>query len=248
VLPTVPGAFPIEWGWLAPPPLDRVLGLVTIFLGGFVLRRDRLLAGVFVGACLALIVLSVTIYPLKVRHAGLIAVLLIGLIWIEREETGAEPCLAGQLWLAVLAAGGIWFGVGALLQPFCLSRPLTDWIARRHLAGAPWAAATGALGGDISAAFGAPTYNLQRQCWNTYQTWNYDFGVKPAGADLARRLERFRRSEGGGYLLADAPIASGAEDGMRLEARFSGAMLPQELYVYRLSPSPRVGPPLADCG
>ena len=124
---------------------------------------------------------------------------------------------------------------------------MTQWIRDRSLSRAPWAAYPGLLGTDISGALDRPTYNLQKRCWNSYQTWNYDYDARPEGPLPRQRLAVFADAVGRSYLLTDAPIEVGPEVGIRLESRFTGTMLSQRLYVYRLDPTSRAARALPNC-
>ena len=242
IAPVQVGSYPAVWLWRPPTPVAWVLGALTPIAGVFVLRRDWRLAGAYLLFCLGLIVIGVAIYPIQVRHAGLIVVLLIGLLWIQKDLTGAEPGMVARVWLVSLAAGGLWIAGCSIVQPFSYARPLADWVRERKLADAPWAALPGFLGTDLTGELGRPTFNVQKQCWNTYQRWNYDYDDRPNGVALGQRLEDFAQSAGPAYLITDAPLDAGPEVRTQLLARFSGAMFAgtdpnPDLRVYRIDPA-----------
>jgi hypothetical protein len=242
IVPVPVGRFPAVWLWSPPPPIDFALGILTPVLGVLALRRDWRLAATFLAFCLGLLFVSVAIYPIHVRHAGLIVVLLIGLLWIEKDRSGADPNIVARLWLAALAAGGIWIAGCSFFQPFSYARPLADWVRERKLADTPWAAFPGFLGSDLTGQFGRPTFNVQKGCWNTYQRWNYDYDDRPRGAALGQRLEDFAQAVGPAYLITDAPLDAGPNARTQLAATFSGAMFSgtdpnPQLRVYRIDPA-----------
>jgi hypothetical protein len=242
IAPVQIGSYPAVWLWRPPTPVAGVLGVLTPILGAFVLRRDWRLAGAYLLFCVGLVVIGVAIYPIQVRHAGLIVVLLIGLLWIRKDVTGADPGLVARLWLLSLAAGGVWMAGCSLVQPFSYARPLANWVRERKLADAPFAALPGFLGTDFTGQFDRATFNVQKQCWNTYQRWNYDYDERPTGAALGRRLEEFAEAVGAAYLITDAPLDAGPDVKTQLVATFSHAMFAgtdpnPQLRVYRIDPA-----------
>jgi hypothetical protein len=252
IAPVQVGAYPAAWLWRPPTAAAWALGVLTPLLGAFVLRRDWRLAGAYLLFCLGLIVIGVAVYPIQVRHAGLIVVLLIGLLWIQKDRTGADPGVVARLWLLSLAAGGVWMAGCAFVQPFSYATPLADWVRARKLADEPWAAFPGFLGTDLTGQSGRPTFNVQKQCWNTFQRWNYDYDDRPAGAALGRRLEDFADAVGPAYLITDAPMNAGPGVRTRLVATFSRAMFSAtdpnpQLRVYRIDPARQVPRPLPTC-
>jgi hypothetical protein len=242
IWPVPVGFFPTTWLWGPPAPIDFAVGLLAPILGVLALRRDWRLAGAFLIFCLGLLFIGSVVYPIQPRHAGLIVILLIALLWIEKDLSGADPDLFARLWLTALAACGIWIAGCSFFQPFSYARPLSDWIRERKLADAPWAAFPGVLGTDFTGQFGRPTFNIQKACWNTYQRWNYNYKDKPRGAPLGQRLEAMAEAVGPTYLITDAPLDAGSTVRTQPVATFSGAMFSgreeyPQLRVYRIDPA-----------
>ncbi len=242
IAPVAVGVYPAFWLWSPPAPVAAALGAVTLMLGLIIFRRDWRLAAAYLVFCLGLIIIGVAVYPIHLRHVGLIVVLSIGLLWIDKDRSGRDPCGIATLWLASLAVGGLWMVGCSFFQPFSYARPLEDWVRSRGLANAPWAAFPGTLGGDFSGVFERPTFNVQKDCWNTYQRWNYNYDIRPSGPALGDRLEAFSEAVGPAFLLTDTPLDAGPNLRNRQLARFSGAMFSnsdkyKQLFIYRIDPA-----------
>jgi hypothetical protein len=252
IAPVPVGLYPAIWLWSPPAPIAAALGAVTMMLGLMVFRRDWRLAAAYLIFCIGLVVIGVAIYPIHLRHVGLIVILLVGLLWIDKDRSGADPGMLARVWFSALAAGGLWMAACSFFQPFSYARPLADWIEARGLAKAPWAALPGVLGTDVSGEFNRPTFNVQKDCWNTYQKWNYDFDWSPTGEPLGRRLETIAEALGPTYLLTDSPLDAGRDLRARRLATFSGAIFSQvdprpRLFVYRIDPARSVPRRLPAC-
>lgn len=241
------GAYPVEWPWFGPPAWYIVAGLLTPIVGAAALIRSPRLCGLYLLFCASMLAIGILIYPIQARHAGLISILLIGLLWIEQDASGVPPNISARILLTWLAVSGIWMAACSIVQPFSQSRALANWVREQKLANARWAAFPGIIGTEFSGQFERPSFSVERGCWTTYQRWNYNYDLRPQGSALRRRLEDFANSVGPSYLMTEEPLPMGPELNAKQLTTFREAMSSQALFIYRLEPSRLALRPLATC-
>ncbi len=243
ILAVAPGRWAV-WQGGAGLALALPLAVAPIALGGLGLRArtaDWVAFLVFYAVLLAFGILAYTCFP---RHLGIAAVFFIGLLWVQTED-GLPPNPSAWGWLGMMAIGGIAFLVTAAFHDFSAANAMADYARRAGVVDRPWAAVPGYLGLDLSGRLGVRTLNLQRGCWNTFQTWNYDPTRPVDDRVLAARLARFAAVPGGGYVLTDLdlpPTLAG-----RPVARFQGVMVGQDLRLYHVAQGRTAASPFPDC-
>ena len=175
------------------PLLAALLGLAAGGLAIWATGRDRRASVLALGLVLAMTALSALIYPTYPRHVGVVVLLVIALEWIRVERNrgagragAAAPAFVG--WMGISALCGLWAAACALIIPFSWGRQEIDWIKAHHLEAAPWAAYPGYVGSDIAAFLGRPTYNLQKQCLNSFIRWDAHAYDDVDDDDLADRI------------------------------------------------------------
>jgi len=218
------GVWPYLWQVLVSPPeapwTGAVLGLACGALAPLAVWRQPWARPVALGLFLALTAMSAFLYPTYLRHVGVLVLLVIALEWMRVENSGepASPVFVG--WMGVSAVCGLWAAVCALFIPFAYGRAETDWIAAHHLQSASWAAYPGYVGTDFAAYFGRPTYNLQKQCLNSFLRWDahaYD------DVDDDELADRIAQPGPFAYIASEDDLAAiGAP--VRLIARFGRGM------------------------
>jgi len=176
LVPSLVGVWPYRWQVLVSPLeaplLAAALGVVAGAAAVWATARDRRASVLIAVLYLAITALSALVYPTYLRHVGVLVLLAIALEWIrvEDKDATASPVFVG--WMSLSALCGLWAAVGALLIPFSYGRQEVNWIKAHHLETARWAAYPGYVGSDISAFLGRPTYNLQKECLNSFIRWN----------------------------------------------------------------------------
>lgn len=218
------------WGAVAPLAFALPLGALFPLVGVLALGRNRDHKILFLLCFMTIFAFGTLVYVALLRHLGFAALLMIGLLWAQ-VEAGERLNATARTWMALAAAGGVWFAVTALIIPFSGAAALSDWATRSGSVNMPWAATPGHAGVYYSTIAGRPTFNLQKGCWNTYQRWNYD----PAKPVTDRDITAFAQATGGGYVVSGVQL--GAAPGRRLEQVFSGEMSGETTYVYRVRPT-----------
>jgi len=176
LVPALVGVWPYRWQVLISPPetplLAAVLGVAAGAMAVWATVRDRRSSVLALALFLAMTALSALVYPTYLRHVGVVLLLVIALEWMRVENSGqpAAPAFIG--WMGVSVVCGLWAAGCALIIPFSSGRQEIDWIKAHHLETARWAAYPGYVGSDISAFLGRPTYNLQKECLNSFMRWD----------------------------------------------------------------------------
>ena len=190
--PAQVGVWPYHWQVLASPQeqpwLGGALGVGCGVLAPLAVWRAPWARLIVIGLFLALTAMCAFLYPTYLRHVGVLVLLLTALEWMRAETTGqaASPVFVG--WMGLSAVCGLWAAVCALFIPFSYGRQEADWIAAHKLQHAAWAAYPGYVGLDYSAYFARPSYNLQKQCLNSFIRWNAHAYDDVDDDDLADRI------------------------------------------------------------
>jgi len=232
LVPSLVGVWPYRWQVLVSsqeqPLLGAILGLAAGGLAIWATSRDRRAGALILGLFLAMTVLSALVYPTYLRHVGVVVLLAIALEWMRVERTGAAAAPAFIGWMGVSVLCGLWAAACALVTPFSWGRQEIAWIKAHHLQGAQWAAYPGYVGSDISAFLGRPTYNLQKQCLNTFIRWDahaYDDVDDDVLADRISRPGPFT------YLASDQDLGVPPAP-IKLIARFDRGLGDNDVFLY----------------
>lgn len=230
LIPARAGWGPYRWQVLLGPPIAPVVGALGGVLAMLAVGRERRAIPLALGLFMALVAMSALLYPTYPRHLGVLVLLVIALEWMRVEGGGQDLSPSFVAWMGVSAVCGLWAAGWALWIPFAPSRQEVRWIAAHHLQTAAWAAYPGYVGSDIAAYFDRPTYNLQKQCRNTFIRWDlhaYDDVDDDVLADRLASPGPFA------YLASDQDLASlGAP--IRLMARFDHGLGDNDLFLYAL--------------
>jgi hypothetical protein len=248
---------PPGWSDLMDAPLLNALCVALMLQAIWALfSRDRLalaLVALFMATTAGLHLL---VYQLNIRHVGLVAVLVLAVAWM----TPALPRgnLAGvRVWLAVQAAFGLIFALGALLKPLSAGAALAATIAAAPGPARPVIAEPAFVGVEVAARLGVRTVNLDNACRASFHIWRAPMPAGALPAALAGPLATQAAavaSAGGGAAwlvttdrLASTLLARLGPDA-RLVARFPEAMsVPLALLEVRaISGAPELS--LPDCG
>ncbi len=234
--PSLVGVWPYRWQVLVSSPeaplLAALLGIGAGALAMAATWRDRRASLLVLVLFLAMTALSALIYPTYLRHVGVLLLLAIALEWMRVErwpKAVASPAFVG--WMAVSAVCGLWAAGCALVIPFSYGRQEVDWIKAHGLQAAAWAAYPGYVGGDLSAATGQPTYNLQKECLNTFMRWNTHAYDDVDDDDLA---DRIAQPGPFAYLASDEDL-SFLQAPLKPIAHFDRGMGDNGVYLYAVT-------------
>ena len=256
-------------GW----ELSKSAGLITLaglgvpFLTmGMIWRQSRFLAlltGLFLLANLAF---SQHVYTFSARHFGLWNVLLIGLLWVTHKPAQNLGRLA-QVWLVLLALGGVGAGVQQAMRPFSTAPEAV--AALREAGGATKLIipVNVLLGAEVNGLLRLPTYDMTGGCMQTFVRWRRPIfmgaswiALDPerrkgdlAGGALAAMKAAAARGGGQALLLLDDEVGAlmaGIDDPALSHLRFfvQGASQRQWRSIFALDVPPDPKPvPLPPC-
>lgn len=218
------------------------IGLATLAIGWLALRADQRLAALYALAYVGFVLIFTTIYFGQARHAGLLFLLVLVLHWARceapRDASPARSNPALTAWLALGVGCGFWAAGWALASPVSSAREVADWIAARGLGGAVWAAEPGLYGVEISGRFGVPTYNLDKECLNTFVRWT----VSEAGIplpELSARLRAAASANGGRlHILSYRDLSATPDLGLKLLTLIPRDRMLEHKYLYEMTVPP----------
>jgi hypothetical protein len=205
---------PLQWqslqpGWNAPPPgLLRGPALVGFMAVACVeLRNSRASLAAFGAFVVVLLVFSLAVYPLAIRHLSLAALLLIVLVWRLALQGGTRS-VWWRAWLLVLALCGLFTATIALIEPFDTAPEAAAMIERMGLRDKTWVPFPQSAGQDIAALDSIVFERLSQHCSEDFVRWNVaDDHAIHTFADLRARLVRKVQADGRFYLLTTYDLA-----------------------------------------
>lgn len=167
---TMDGHF--EWNGTLPYPFSVFAGFGFSGLSWVLLRNHRLASTLFAVSFLALIAMSVFVYPLALRHLALLPVFMILLLWRETRP-GRVPDPALRLWLGLLGTCGMLSAVIGLTVPFDRARDVATFIRARALEDKTWASYPEPQAQGVSALLGLDMLAIPTGCTQSFVRWNH---------------------------------------------------------------------------
>lgn len=203
----------LYWGHAVPAPESVLVGLAALPLGAAALASRPRLAILWSLFYCTLIALSALVYTAYGRHVGLAPLLLVALLWMDGEESGAQPGLAARAWIGALALFGLAAIGPALATPFSAGDMAVEWLRANGLDKRIVCAYPGWNGLDLSPRLEAPYHNLQTGRLTRFETWNYAAQPSNDPAALAALLREASARLGETELLVysdaeSAPLAA----------------------------------------
>ncbi len=176
------------------------------------LTQGRALRRLMVFGLFALLAgFSLFVYPTRIRHAGIIILLLIAFAWIDAQRGGAVTSLFSRFsaWMAAMAVlvGGL-----ALSQPFSYDGHVAAAVRAQVPSGA--AIVTDPPSQILSALNGTPTFNIRKSCRETFLRWNMPKPLDLTVQQLDRSLLAAAMQAGGRIFVVSwfDPFPSTPED------------------------------------
>lgn len=161
----------IYWFGNAPGLAGIVFSGLFLWLGIHTLRRDRWAMLVFLGFFAFTLFMALFVYQLSIRHAGLVAILLVVLAWRAAEGGNRLPP-ALRAWLVVGAVCGLVVAVHIARVGFDSSERAARYIETHGLAGKMLVSFDDPHAVPVTARLGKPNYNLTKQCNQTFIRWD----------------------------------------------------------------------------
>ena len=205
---------PLQWGmlhpqWNAPPPPG--LGgpaLMGFFVVAWIeLRKRRDFAVAFGAFVVLLLVVSLAIYQLSIRHLMIAAMLLIVLVWRMADDEVTRS-VWWRAWLLVIALCGLFTAAVNLIEPFDTAPEAVAVINRMGLRDKTWVPFPHAAGQGLAALNGMMFERLNKHCSEDYVRWNDpDEHSIHSDAKLVSLLSRKVAQDGQFYLITRFNIA-----------------------------------------
>ena len=140
LVPVDPSAMPPGRKGFAPPA-GAFLGLVVVTAVYVAARRVPRLAAIGAALACAVVAMGTFVYPVWLRHTGVLFLFLIAAEWIAADRGAARQSPAAVALIAVQALFGAWIAAWALFVPYTPAAKL------QGLAGRGAVACAGAVGG-----------------------------------------------------------------------------------------------------
>ena len=230
-------ALPFQGGlrpqWNEPVwPIAGVLAIVFLWFAWSDTRRapwHRLVLFGFIGLTLGF---SLVVYPLALRHLMLIALLLIGLVWLRRTR-GASPDPAFRLWICVAALCGLATAAINFAMPFDTAAQAAVEIRKRGLENARWVVIPDSRAQGVSALLGMDFERTELRCRQSFLRWNFRSKIETP-AQLVAYLRGEVARGGPFYLLSDSPLIPGDDDLLRRIATIDAGYDGQAFYLFEV--------------
>ena len=246
-------------GW----ELSKSAGLITLaglcapaLAVGMIWRQSRFLAlltGLFLLANLAF---SLHVYTFNARHFGLWNVLVIGLLWVTHKPGQTLGRLA-QIWLVLLALGGLGAGVQQAMRPFSAAPQAMAALREAGAATRLIIPVNVLLGAEVNGLLRLPTFDMTGGCMQSFVRWRRPIFMGPswialdperrkgdlAGSALAAMKAAAARAGGQALLLLDDEVGdlmAGIDDPALTQLRFfaQGASRRQWRHIFALDVPP----------
>jgi hypothetical protein len=225
-------------------PVLRVLVLLPIVIALYaILRKDKDILGLFALALLGIGAFCYVVYSGTVRHWGIIFIVFICCLWLQRARGRAMSRLAIVL-LSINAMAGVAAAIAAELRPFSQAAQTAQWIRHQGLADATWIAVPDVPASAVAGYLGRPFYYPSCACERTFIRWGDDshtpVPTRMVPIQVARVLEERCAPEA--FLLLNTEVDAEVQPYLKdfeLEfarlAQFDGAEIPAENFViYRV--------------
>ncbi|MCB2089703.1 MAG: hypothetical protein KDD98_12870 [Sphingomonadaceae bacterium] len=185
--------------------------LAPIFWIGFYWFAWRQFAGLpamrllLVGFVLLCAAFSVLVYPLSPRHLMLIAILLISLLWIARQDHGRKPNAAFRLWIGANALAGLATALFAFLVPFDTAHIAARDLDRMGLLESRLIAFPQDDAQGIPALTGKPVEHPGKPCLQSFVRWDSPVQSRSEEAVKAS-LEQIGKAKGRSHIVTNLDL------------------------------------------
>ena len=186
----------IMWFGNVPGMMSAVFAVAFGILGWNETRGDRWHRALFFGFVAFTLMMAVFVYPQSMRHLGLVAIVLILLVW-RSAAAGCQPSRYFVTWLAVSALCGTIVAGHIAQVGFDGSGAAARKISALGLPGKLWATLDDPHAVPVTARLTVPNYNMARRCSQTFIRWDQtiqawtDERVATALSDTAARFGQF---------------------------------------------------------
>lgn len=199
--------FGLEWNQPLPDGLSLAGGVLFLWMGNTLTRDVVLHRMIYLGFATVLLLFSLCVYPLAIRHLSILAFLIILLRWraYERPDFPASAALF-RGWLSVAAVCGLLTAGVSMVRPFDTAGQAADYIRTHGLQDKHWLSFPDSRAQGVSAITGMEFTRLERDCTQSFVRWNYRSTIR-SQADFDKVLHQITARYGRVYLLSDFRIA-----------------------------------------
>lgn len=196
--PVIDGS--ISWVGNAPGLSGLLFALIFLVMAVQETRHDRWQQLVFVGFFGFTLFMATFVYQLSIRHAGLVAILMIVLVW-QTAQKGIPVSLYFRLWLLVSAGCGLFLSAHIDRVGFDSSGKAAGFIRGKGLQNELWASFNDAHAVPVTARLNVPHINMKKQCLQTFIRWDRKITYASA-AEVEAVLRRTAENYGPFYLIS----------------------------------------------
>ena len=209
---------PFQWTayhpqWNSRPPL-LLLPIAWIGFLWFALiqtRHERWNRIILFGLMAVMLAMSMAVYLLSFRHVVLVAVMLIGLAWIDLAEGRKRPDAGMRLWLLGAAGCGLFTAAVNFAEPFDRAHVAVREIEARGLEHERWLAFPLSHARGIPALSGIAFENPSFDCVQSFVPWTSDFFPDSREEAIGYLRARVAR-EGRFYMVTNLHLAGFPKD------------------------------------
>jgi hypothetical protein len=238
----------IDWGLPWPGALGVVMGILFIWMADTILRYDRFHRVVFHGFMWACFIFSTFIYPFGVRHFTLVPLLLILLVSVRRQNE-AIPHPIFKVWIATVAAAGLFGAAISFIMPFDVSDKAAAIIKEQRLEKEIWVAWPDFTGSGLVSRLQTEVGSVKKDCTQAFNRWDIDHRFNSA-KPMAEAFNHFADQYGSFYVSSAMDLdVVGKYIPMRRVAFIPAGYNHYELHLYHVAYNrPPTGMTPPSCG
>lgn len=195
------------WDWSNVYKFAQLASVLVLAVATLAMLETQPLARLITFGLLAFVFLfSTFVYPMFVRHVGVVALFVITLAW-----AGAYSNTRARQVFTALSAGWMIQGVIAVAiaaSPsvvFSSTTQAARWIIDNGLAEKPWVAQRSLTSVSFTALSGKPVYSLYGGCLSTYARWNHSGERMPDAEARQRLIDRAAGASTVYYMIEERP-------------------------------------------
>jgi hypothetical protein len=237
LLPLHGPQYGLRWNETLPDMVAPVAGVLFLWLG-YRLTRDILLDRlIYCGFSALLLLFSMCIYPLAIRHLSLLALLVILLRWRSHADLQSPSANAMfRIWITAASACGILTAGINVVRPFDTAKQAAAYIQSQGLEGKHWLSFPDSRAQGVSALLGMEFERLERDCTQSFLRWNYRSTIR-SQENMDKVVGDIVQSYGRVYLLTDFDLGpDGRADLYKLLKHIPAGYDGQDFYLWVVAP------------
>jgi hypothetical protein len=224
----------VDWGLPWPGSLGVIMGVIFIWMGDLILRRQRFHQMIFHAFLWVSVIFSSTVYAFGIRHFTLVPILLILLVAADRRQPAMQHLLF-KVWIAIAAAAGIFGAYISFVMPFDVSDRAAAFIKARGLEKEVWVGWPDFTSTGLSSRLQSEMGSMKKDCSQAFNRWNSDHRF--AGAEsMAAAFDQFADKYGNFYISSTMKLDDvGSHIKMRQIAYFPAGYSHYYAHLYHVA-------------